>query len=374
MKSFTPTYTDPSSLEPQQEEADMLLLDNLDADAACDTVVPPSMPSDSSLSASAQMLSDIDEALNTNLGKAVDIDEAWRRFSAGKPSLSSSGEKASQPASRLRYVFWSVTVAAAAALLFFTLRPQAAIDREAERLQLVTNRHGVSEEVTQPEKILREVTVANVEMNELTAPAGGTLSAVLPDGTAVILNANSRLLYPETFSKASREVKIEGEVYFDVTHDPEHPFVIKTPNVTARVLGTQLNVRCYDTNDVHVTLVRGKVEVGSEYGTVTISPNQDVTVCETGMTVANVNPKDFTSWREGILYFDHATIRTILQQLAGWYGASIVCKNDEKLDGYYHFMYDTRGSLNDAVELLNGTSSCDIRFDEQNNAIILDSE
>ena len=376
MKPFTPINTDDRNVDRQREEADMLLLDTLDSDVSCDAAAPSPLPPDTALSSSAQILTDIDEAMNLGFGGSVDIDDAWRRFSSDKPALSAAAKPSQPSLSRRRYAHWgiTVTVAAATILLFFTLRPQTSIDAEAERLHLVTKRHGVTREVEQPAKLLREITVADVEMNELTAPAGGTLSAVLPDGTAVTLNANSRLRYPTTFSNTRREVSVVGEVYFDVTHDAAHPFVIRTSNVTARVLGTQLNVRCYDTNDVHVTLVKGKVEVGTEYGTVTISPNQDVSISETGMTVADVNPKDFTSWRDGIMYFDRATMRTILQQLAGWYDASIVCKDDEMLDRYYHFMFDTRSTLKDAVKLLEGTSDCTIRLDEQNKTIILDGE
>ena len=64
--------------------------------------------------------------------------------------------------------------------------------------------------------------------NELIVPAGGEYRLVLSDGSVVYMNSESRLKYPVKFIEDKRVVKLEGEAYFDVTHDEQHPFIVRT--------------------------------------------------------------------------------------------------------------------------------------------------
>ena len=74
-----------------------------------------------------------------------------------------------------------------------------------------------------------------VEYNTLVVPRGCEFNLVLADGSRVWLNAGSSLKYPETFSNGERRVYLNGEAYFEVTTDGEHPFVVdlKTSAVNA---------------------------------------------------------------------------------------------------------------------------------------------
>ncbi|GET30489.1 FecR family protein [Prolixibacter sp. SD074] len=82
----------------------------------------------------------------------------------------------------------------------------------------------------------------------------------LPDGTIVSMNANSRIEYPKRFSGQKRTVKLVGEAFFDVHHDPIHPFIIETEGAQIEVLGTSFNVSAYPGKE--------KVEVNVRTGTV----------------------------------------------------------------------------------------------------------
>ena len=103
MKPFTPINTDDRNVDRQQEEADMLLLDTLDSDVSCDAAAPSPLPPDTALSSSAQILADIDEAMNLGFGGSVDIDDAWRRFSSDKPALHAAAKPSQPSLSRRRY-------------------------------------------------------------------------------------------------------------------------------------------------------------------------------------------------------------------------------------------------------------------------------
>jgi ferric-dicitrate binding protein FerR (iron transport regulator) len=100
------------------------------------------------------------------------------------------------------------------------------------------------------------------EENEVITRPGSRTKVVLPDGTQVWLNADSKLTYGKDFGKNGRHVQLSGEAYFDVVSNKENPFFIRTNSITVKVTGTAFNVRAYPTElRSTTTLLRGKVEV-----------------------------------------------------------------------------------------------------------------
>src|SRR5690606_36020397 len=87
--------------------------------------------------------------------------------------------------------------------------------------------------------------LADAELT-LTTPRGGQYQTTLADGTKVWLNAGSSLTYPMHFAGNERRVTLEGEAYFDVSHDAERPFIVHVNDTEIRVLGTQFNVNSYN--------------------------------------------------------------------------------------------------------------------------------
>ena len=99
-------------------------------------------------------------------------------------------------------------------------------------------------------------------MNTITVPAGQRVNLTLSDGTTVWLNARSEMVYPAVFSGAKREVKLDGEGYFEVKHDKESPFVVHTRKCDIEVLGTKFNVEAYsDSEEFSTSLMEGSVKV-----------------------------------------------------------------------------------------------------------------
>lgn len=116
------------------------------------------------------------------------------------------------------------------------------------------------------------------EIIEVLAIKGEQRVLMLPDGTQVRLNANSRLSYPARFEKGNRVVELFGEAYFDVVKDPKAPFIIKTDKMDVQVLGTTLNVRAYPDDDrAETSLLTGSVKIFSKFDPakiVVLEPNQ----------------------------------------------------------------------------------------------------
>ena len=124
-----------------------------------------------------------------------------------------------------------------------------------------------------------------VQIHRLSIPRGETFKVVLSDGTEVLLNSDSRLSYPTVFKGKERVVSLEGEAYFNVTKNTEHPFIVKSGNVQVRVLGTEFNMCSYTPDNVRVTLIEGKVAVSDTCGlqTVEMKPGQSAQLVSDGI-------------------------------------------------------------------------------------------
>ncbi len=155
---------------------------------------------------------------------------------------------------------------------------------------------------------------------------------VLPDGTKVWLNRNSRMYYSGNLDGKSRTVTLEGEVYLDVAEDKEHPFVVKAQDLEIEVLGTEFTVSAYDDNEVSVYLQEGCVNAkgpGFAKG-VTLTPNQSLTYNKTkgSYVKEEVRASNHTSWIGKRLVFNSASLYDIMESMSHWYQMEISC-NDE---------------------------------------------
>ncbi len=109
----------------------------------------------------------------------------------------------------------------------------------------------------------------------------------LDDGSQIILKVNSKVRYASRFNGPTREVYLDGEAFFKVKRDTQHPFIVYSKEVVTKVLGTSFNVKAYE-NDKEITVAvkTGKVSVSANTGsqsrnvgdeqTVIITPNQKV--------------------------------------------------------------------------------------------------
>ena len=319
-------------------------------------------------------INDLDEAVNRKQGLSPDIDAAWSQFekthlfSEVEDSESVSLEEEEGSHIQWHQLFKYVMAGAAAVALLLVLLGRNETQDVIRQVAVAPD--SVSTNVSAPIVIKQKDSRTHIVYNMITIAAGEQKNVTLPDGTEVYLNAKSVLKYAENFGKDNRNVEFCGEGYFKVHHDASLPFVIKTRSVATKVLGTEFNLRCYDNEDVHVTLVRGSVEVSLNSNKVTITPNQDAYVEHGSVMVQNVNPKDFTSWKDGILYFDNASLRTILQQLGRVYNVNVVCRDEQLLNKHFHYMCNMNDSLEEALKLLNASS--DINVKVKDNTIVIE--
>jgi ferric-dicitrate binding protein FerR (iron transport regulator) len=204
----------------------------------------------------------------------------------------------------------------------------------------------------------------NNGIHTLKIPRGMNQQLTLTDGTKVWLNAESTLEYPETFEgKPNREVYLKGEAYFEVTKDTEHPFRVKTDALETLVLGTSFNVRAYSKEDTQVTLVEGSVKVSDKHqGELHLQPGEHTNQKLNKTKVEKAD--DYHSWAEGMFYFDNTELVEIMRELGRWYNINIVFTNKEIMHDRLHFQAERKGTLEDALELLNTMQKVNARIEK----------
>jgi ferric-dicitrate binding protein FerR (iron transport regulator) len=193
----------------------------------------------------------------------------------------------------------------------------------------------------------------SVAHNSISTKSGSKSKIQLPDGSQVWLNSDSRLIYSESFNGEAREVQLCGEAYFDVAKDPGHPFVIHTPTIDVRVLGTTLNVRSYSNEKTtEAVLIHGSVEVilhSDPAKKIILKPNDKLVVPNGGPAapgrrtdadsgrIGNLGRVHFNSrdsaavevlWVKNKLAFDEESLETVALKLERWFNVKVVITDD----------------------------------------------
>lgn len=170
----------------------------------------------------------------------------------------------------------------------------------------------------------------SAEFIQLIVPNGKRSTLILEDGTKVWVNAGSRIVYPITFEKKKREVYVDGEIFFEVTHDKKRPFVVKTKEMEVQVLGTSFNVTAYEADrSSSVVLVDGAVVVDTkEEENICLTPNNMLSYHEGEYAIKEVDVNNYILWREGLYTYKSENLSVILDRLSRYYGKKISYKSD----------------------------------------------
>jgi ferric-dicitrate binding protein FerR (iron transport regulator) len=182
-----------------------------------------------------------------------------------------------------------------------------------------------------------------VKQVELATAPGKHRQISLPDGTRIWLSPGSHISYPDKFRTKERLVKLEGEAFFDVVHDEDHPFVIQSGQLKTVVLGTSFNIKAYPHQIVsEVTVISGKVAVQehnlpkSKQAIMVL--NQRAVYNKTDRSLVKQeypNASKFLSQRTGLFSYDGASLQTVTDDLSLQYGIRISLTPDISKKGFY---------------------------------------
>jgi len=175
------------------------------------------------------------------------------------------------------------------------------------------------------------------------APKGSISEIILPDGSAIFLNADSRVKYSINGKNDIREVFLEGEAWFDVEKNKDKPFLVHTPFYDVKVTGTQFNVKAYETdNTLTTTLEKGQIVLQSTDNyklaeSIVINPGEQATLIKDSreLKIEKVNTKWVTSWKDNKLVFVNMNLKELVILLERKYGVDIEIKNKEILNLHF---------------------------------------
>lgn len=152
----------------------------------------------------------------------------------------------------------------------------------------------------------------------------------LADGSLVTLNANSTLKYFKLLSGDKRQVRLEGEAFFEVTKNPARPFVIEAGKGQVKVLGTSFNVNTAQAQ-VEVTVRTGKVQLSSTEKrglAITLLPGNRGTLHNDQLEKDTVASENEYAWKTGILVFRKERMSSLVKVLENTYHRKIILDNN----------------------------------------------
>lgn len=197
---------------------------------------------------------------------------------------------------------------------------------------------------------------------------GVSRTLTLADGSKVWLSPQSTLsCNPRTFLR-KRSVTLDGEATFDVTHSHEHPFVVNSPKINVRVLGTAFKIHDFSgESQAEATLAEGSVELlnGRGEGMLRLTPGQKATFADGSLRVEEVDSEELLLMRYGVVSIVNAPIHTILRRLEADFGVHLKVVSYEPTDSLFTINYLHESSIDDVLEMLDAVSGVRAEVDTE---------
>jgi transmembrane sensor len=245
-----------------------------------------------------------------------------------------------------------------------------------------------------PFKVLPAVASSPANPAEVLTAKGARSKIQLPDGSNVWLNSGSKITYGKSFEKAViREVYLTGEAFFDVVKNAKRPFIVHTPKIDVRVLGTRFNVKAYeDDKTTETSLIKGSVEVflkSDPLKKYLLKPDQKLVLLNDGKLTAptagikNLLPKAApfieikpltylegaetdveSSWTKNILSFEDESFLEVAKKMERWYDVKFEFKNKRWEQQFLNGSFE-KESLEQAIKALQYSTGFNFRIEEK---------
>lgn len=202
---------------------------------------------------------------------------------------------------------------------------------------------------------------------QIEVPLGQMSNITLPDGSTVLLNSGTKLVYSGNFNSGERIVNLSGEAFFDVAKDIAHPFTVKTNSLDLKVYGTSFNIQAYPEDKKSMTtLVEGSLGLIDKSGRdlLRLKPGENATYSDEtkSLQVAKVNLDLYTSWKNGLVTFRNEKLKDVAKKIERWYNVEIVIKNDRIGEELYLGTILKNKPIDQILEVFSLTSSLKYRI------------
>lgn len=189
----------------------------------------------------------------------------------------------------------------------------------------------------------------------VAVPRAARARVVLSDGSTITLRENSKMTFPFSLATVDvRRVKIEGEAYMDITHNPRKDFIAQCGDLQVKVLGTKFLISSYPgENKQCVTLYEGRVNVktaGNKSHTLKpketleyLASNQQTNVIEEN----DIDMQTLVSWKDDIIILNNEPLTKLIEQM----------------ENIYHTQFTFNRKATDAI-VLSGKFDASVSLDE----------
>ncbi len=193
----------------------------------------------------------------------------------------------------------------------------------------------------------------------------------LNDGTKVFLRRGAELSFRENFLR-QRNVRLRGEAFFDVVSDSIRPFVVQTPDLHIRVLGTSFDVIAGDTTVAILERGRIALETTSGRELASMLPGQRAVVDGASgrlLSLEQVQTGKYTSWRFNHKVYDRISFAEIVRLIEERHGVSVIYDPAAFENTAYRLVINDDETLEQMLEILNLISP--VEYTIQGKRIIL---
>lgn len=268
------------------------------------------------------------ELKNMNRETIINVDKAWNNVQARIKTGFTQTRRDSLYISFLRSTFMRV---AAVALLILSLGITGLY---------ISNKDVFSKKIT--------VATNNDQKNLLVS---------LPDGSKIVLNRNTRFSYQANFGKQSRNVRLTGEAFFDISRDTLKPFIIDAGNASVKVVGTSFNVITNNSEAACEVYVKtGKVMLTDNSGSQSVILDPEfigtVNLISSGKTL-NKNP-NYLAWTTDKLFYNGQKLEVVFHDLKRVYNMDIVAEDNSITDNIWTSPIETQ-SQDTIIRLICGS-------------------
>ena len=212
--------------------------------------------------------------------------------------------------------------------------------------------------------------------NILLASVENILHDTLPDGSQIALNTNSKITYPETFSENERRVKLEGEAFFNVEHNPEQPFIIEAGDAFIKVLGTSFNVKAYENSELEVIVTDGLVQLfivdseTTDTSAILLKAGQkgEISTKEKKPVYVADQIPDALFWMNYTLIFNDTDLQKVFNLLENYYNIEIKVSDKQIYECRLSTTF-SNNSIDDIIEVI--TATFEFEFTKENNTFTI---
>ena len=218
-----------------------------------------------------------------------------------------------------------------------------------------------------------------VVYQEISVSKGSRSTFNLPDGTKVWLSNNSTIKYPSKFIGKNRELEIEGEAYFEVTHNKRKPFIVNIGENRIKVLGTHFSVTAYPNDKiVQADLVEGKIQFdiannSGGFNSFLVKPSHSLVLDKTTRKLYEKElPNGFYDyWHKGIYEFRNETLEDLSYKIDRIYNTQIIFEDESIKEKRFSGTISIDDNIFTFIEAVVSTSTVPINYRYEQNKLYI---